>query len=164
MLSGLIQLGHVMISQHNLRFVTKVLVAAISLTGICAAYLFITDPSEDASKGVQAAAIDNMPTASISHFPEETLAIEAVAGGKAKHNTAHKIESGTADKARPTKVVVTKTPKTSRAKIVALPSKKISKAIETKVSKPVMGKKTPEVSAKKSPVQKDPIASLLAKH
>ena len=153
-----------MISQHNLRFVTKVLVAAISLVGICSAYLCIMDASDDDSKGVQAAAIDNMPTASISHFPEETLAIEAVAGGKAKHNSAHKIENGIADKDRPTKVVVTKTPKITRARIVALPRKKIPKAIETKSSKPVIGKKMPEVSAKKSPVQKDPIATLLAKH
>lgn len=153
-----------MISQHNVRFVTKVLVAAISLAGICSAYLYITDASDGASKGVQAAAIDNMPTASISQFPEETLPVEVVSGGKGKHNAAHKIESETADKARPTKVVVTKTTKITRAKMVALPSKKISKAIETKSIKPVIGNKMPEVSAKKSQVQKDPIATLLAKH
>ena len=47
MLSGLIQRGHVMISQHNLRFVTKVLIAAISLVGISAGYLYVTNTSED---------------------------------------------------------------------------------------------------------------------
>ncbi|MGI9143043.1 MAG: hypothetical protein ACR2IJ_07610 [Fluviibacter sp.] len=73
-----------MISQHNLRFITKVLVAAILLVGICSTYLYITVSSEDASKGVQAAAIDDMPTASISQFPEEMLPVEAVSGGKAK--------------------------------------------------------------------------------
>jgi hypothetical protein len=94
-----------MISQHNLRFVTKVLVAAISLAGIYAAYLYVTDPSKDASNEAKAAAIDDMPTASISHFPEERLAVEAVASGKAKHNATRKIQSRASDKAPPTKVV-----------------------------------------------------------
>ena len=153
-----------MISQHNLRFITKVLVAAISLVGICSTYLYITVSSEDARKGVQAAAIDDMPTASISHFPEEMLPVEAVSGGKAKHNATRRIERGAADKVRPIKAVVTKAPITNRVTIVAVPIKKNLKGIEVKLRKPVIGKKMPELNAKKSSVQKDPIASLLAKH
>jgi hypothetical protein len=164
MLSRLIQLGHVMISRHNRRFVTKVLVAAISLVGICAGYLYITAPSENASKEVKTAAIDDMPTASISHFPEERLVIEVLPGGKAKHSATRKIQSRPADKATPTNKVVLKRSGTTQIKISTVPSKKISKGIEANISNPIIQKAAPEQSAKKSPVKKDPIASLLAKH
>jgi hypothetical protein len=153
-----------MISQHNLRFATKVLIAAISMAGICAGYLYITAPSEDASKEVKAAAIDDMPTASISHFPEERLVAEALPGGKAKHSATRKMQSRPADKATPTKKVVLKRSETTQLKISALPSKKISNGIEANISKPIIRKAAPEQSAKSSPVKKDPIASLLAKH
>jgi hypothetical protein len=153
-----------MISQHNLRFVTKVLVAAISLAGICAAYLYITDHSEDTQKGFQTVAIDDMPTASINHFPEERLALEAFASGKAKHNGARKIQSRDAEKAAPTKKVVLKRSETTQLKISALPMKKISKGIEANIKKPIIRKVAPEQIAKKPPVKKDPIASLLMKN
>jgi hypothetical protein len=164
MLSRLTKVGYVMISQHNLRFMTRVLVAAISIVGISSVYLCIAEMSEDVEKGAQPAAIDDMTTASISHFPEERLAVEAVVGGKAKHGSAQRIESSPADKTPSTKAVTLNTGKNTHPKILASPTKKTSKGIGDNISKAVIDKKTPEKRSQKSPVKKDPIASLLAKH
>lgn len=66
----------------KIRFITKVLLAAISLAGITAAYLFITNPSEQDSIGVQVVTVDEPTIDSRKHHPNERRAIEAMADGK----------------------------------------------------------------------------------
>jgi hypothetical protein len=162
MLSGLIRLGFVMISQHNLRFVTKVLVAAISLVGISAAYLYITNTSENLQVGVQAQAVDNTPTASISHFPEERLAVEEAVSRKPIKSIVRRIENRSANKNSDAKVVMLRGSasigKTTQTKTSVLPKNEMIKGVEAKKGKTIAQ------SNKKAPGKNDPIAALLVKH
>jgi len=159
-----------MLSQHNLRIITKLLVAAISVAGICSAYLYITDTSTDAKKDPQALVVQEIPVASVSHvpevshLPEERLALEALAGGKANHNVVDKIERREGEKIAPVRAIDVKKPKTSQAKIGDLPGKKTSNGIKARAIKLVAAKKAPERDALKTPMKDDPIAALLAKH
>lgn len=154
--------------ESKLRFATKYLVAAISLVGLTAAYLFVTKTSDDPSESANVVAIDHTPTASINHFPEESLAVEALAGVNAKPNHASGVGSRAVNKKldpkiglanKPTKIV-----KNTQAKASELSQTKISGGMIVKAKKPIHQKKTPAESAKKSLLNIDPIAGLLAKH
>jgi hypothetical protein len=154
--------------QSKLRFATKVLVTAISLVGLTAAYFFVTRTPTDPAEGAQIIAIDHTPTASISHFPEESLAVEAASGVKTKPNGARKVEVRQGSKNQTRKIVLVnkakKVAKTTQEKTSDLSDKKTSKGIKAETRKAVSDKKTPAVSAKNAPSKNDPIAGLLAKH
>lgn len=155
--------------QRKLRFVTKVIITAISLVGITAGYLLITKSSELDDVGVQVVTVDDTPTASIGRDERERLAVETLAGGDSNRhlnirkdnkqrseNASHPKISVRKAMVRPQEAAIRKTSKTSEmTKTNDLKTKNM------KISKDA---KSVDVGTKKSHAKNDPIAGLLAKH
>lgn len=152
----------------KLRFGYKVLVTIISLVGITAAYYFIAKPSESPAEGAQIVAIDDTPTASITHYPEERLAVEALAGRKSMPDSVQELGSKPANKTLGSKKAIVNKPKKITAAAHAMSSglsqKKTLHEMNAKIKKLAIEKKMSAQSLKKAPSKNDPIAGLLAEH
>ena len=156
-----------MISQHNLRFVTKVLVAAISLVGLTACYVFIAGAPVEDPDGVKVVTIDPTPTASIAHTPEESLVVEAQSDTKAEPNVDKQAQKSKVTKVEKSKKLAVKpSPKAAAVKIVSpVKSNPATKpaVVATKQVKPIKVEKTTVGEPKKSTAKNGQIAGMLTK-
>ena len=156
-----------MISQHNLRFVTKVLVAAISLVSLTACYVFITGAPVDDTDGAKVVTIDPTPTASIAHTPEESLVVEGQSEAKAQPASDKQVQKHQVIKAEKSKKLAVKpSPKAAAVKVI-LPVKSASPTkdaiVASKQVKPIKVEKAKVEEPKKAAVKRGQIAGVLTK-